>query len=506
MAFHDLTPEKSAPPNCKQLFGLGSKFIPTPSKQTGRQDLEKAFTRFDRDFRLRVHFAGDDSDSSFEEAPHKSKLYVKSKWTPPDRLTPSWVLTRVNRFFRELEKLFKRKTATSNLTQIQQQFLDLLPSDPTYLFPETDKGLGPCAVTFIQYIEGVLVHLLNEEVYEQLTTEEALLSADVLHADITEWLHKYERVIGKHAYRFISRHINSNMDSTFGQFYILYKIHKGIGSDGKWPNRPVSSDVTSFPHALGKWVTEALLPIQSEQKSYFKDSFRLKAILDKLAFAPNALPLRPADYAKSECPVDLHADFHSQMNYANFPAALVTNVINQYKVSEQIREINTKKASPKSAMDFDVAMEDITENVESEQPPSAAALSAAAAASGHATPPSPSLPSTTQPIPPPPKADDVFGIWLTHEDPVQDKLLWDEFCRDMDSWHGLRWKCEAPSRSVNFMDLTITIVNGRLETTLFEKAMNLYLYLPPHSSHPRGRPATQCTGDVIGKPLTQCPV
>eukprot|EP00956_Cyclotella_meneghiniana_P015682 scaffold24249_cov44-Cyclotella_meneghiniana.AAC.2 len=68
--------------------------------------------------------------------------------------------------------------------------------------------------------------------------------------------------------------------------------------------------------------------------------------------------------------------------------------------------------------------------------------------------------------------DDVFGIWLTHPDPVQDKLLWKEFCADMDKWHGLRWKCETPSASVNFMDLTITIVNGRLETTLYEKAMN----------------------------------
>eukprot|EP00956_Cyclotella_meneghiniana_P024221 scaffold48325_cov40-Cyclotella_meneghiniana.AAC.3 len=42
--------------------------------------------------------------------------------------------------------------------------------------------------------------------------------------------------------------------------------------------------------------------------------------------------------------------------------------------------------------------------------------------------------------------DDVFGIWLTHDDPAQDKLLWDEFCADMDKWHGLRWKCERPSR------------------------------------------------------------
>ena len=93
--------------------------------------------------------------------------------------------------------------------------------------------------------------------------------------------------------------------------------------------------------------------------------------------------------------------------------------------------------------------------------------------------------------------DDVLGVWLPHPDPVQNEILWKEFCTDMDQWHGLRWKCESPSRSVDFMDMTITIVNGRLETTLFEKAMNLYLYLPPHSSHPRG----VFTGLIFGQVL-----
>eukprot|EP00956_Cyclotella_meneghiniana_P000182 scaffold247_cov39-Cyclotella_meneghiniana.AAC.3 len=78
MAFHDLTSDKSAPKNCKELFGLGSKFIPTPKKTTGKTLLCQTHSRFDRDFRLKVHFAGDCSPSD-EEADHKSKLYVKSK-------------------------------------------------------------------------------------------------------------------------------------------------------------------------------------------------------------------------------------------------------------------------------------------------------------------------------------------------------------------------------------------------------------------------------------------
>ncbi|KAL7503236.1 hypothetical protein ACHAXN_001050 [Cyclotella atomus] len=75
--------------------------------------------------------------------------------------------------------------------------------------------------------------------------------------------------------------------------------------------------------------------------------------------------------------------------------------------------------------------------------------------------------------------------------------MWSDFQRDMNSWFGLEWVCKDPSTSINFMDLTITIVNGHLETTLFEKEQNLYLYIPPHSSHPRG----VFTGLIFGQVL-----
>jgi hypothetical protein len=50
---------------------------------------------------------------------------------------------------------------------------------------------------------------------------------------------------------------------------------------------------------------------------------------------------------------------------------------------------------------------------------------------------------------------------------------------------------------MDFMDLSISIVGNHVETTIYEKPQNLYLYLPSHSSHPPG----QGTGMVLGQVL-----
>jgi hypothetical protein len=82
--------------------------------------------------------------------------------------------------------------------------------------------------------------------------------------------------------------------------------------------------------------------------------------------------------------------------------------------------------------------------------------------------------------------DDVLGIWLCDPDPAINEEMWAAFQADMNQWYGLEWTCTTPARSCNFMDLTISIEDGRLTTTLFEKEQNLHLYLPPTSSHPKG--------------------
>ena len=62
LSFHDLTPNKSIPPQAKYLLGLGSKFIPTPPKTNGR--ITKSIDRFVRDLKLWVFFACEDSTNN----------------------------------------------------------------------------------------------------------------------------------------------------------------------------------------------------------------------------------------------------------------------------------------------------------------------------------------------------------------------------------------------------------------------------------------------------------
>jgi len=63
-------------------------------------------------------------------------------------------------------------------------------------------------------------------------------------------------------------------------------------------------------------------------------------------------------------------------------------------------------------------------------------------------------------------------------------ITWEDFSSSLNSFGLLRWNIEEPSSSVDYLDLTITIKDRRIITTTYQKEMNLYQYLPPHSCHP----------------------
>ena len=48
----------------------------------------------------------------------------------------------------------------------------------------------------------------------------------------------------------------------------------------------------------------------------------------------------------------------------------------------------------------------------------------------------------------------------------------------------LKWDFKEPSKSVDFLDLTIYIEDGWVLTRTYQKSMNLYQYISPSSNHP----------------------
>ena len=82
--------------------------------------------------------------------------------------------------------------------------------------------------------------------------------------------------------------------------------------------------------------------------------------------------------------------------------------------------------------------------------------------------------------------DNVLCIWLVGPNPVEDCQQWTSFVELMQDYYGLEWILEERSKKVLYMDMTILIHKDRIITSLYEKTMNLYLYILPHAAHPPG--------------------
>jgi hypothetical protein len=449
----------------------------------------KTTERLYRDICLKVYFAGesDSSDDDSDEDRAKSKLFVKSKWIPPPDKIPNWVDQRTSKFFVRLQQKFKHRQASTNLLPCQERLLDQLLNDPNLLFPETDKGLGPCVVLYDQYVQDVLRHLRDDQVYQNLSREQALLEIDILTDKIHDWLKTYKHCITDQNRKYIELHLEQNAESPFGQFYIMYKIHMGMRDDGTWPTRPVCSDVSSIPHGLGKWVTEKLQPVAQAQPSYFKDTFAIKDMLDPLNLPLNArlfTALATSMYTNIQTEPALHEiseylrDHHGVQFFDYNPDAVISALEIGFRNNYFAVGDTYWKQKPGTGMGMSPA------------PPWATiffALLENREVPNYAT----WLMFFKHFI------DDIIGIWLMDPDPVRDQENWEAFKAVMNTWHGLEWIFSEGTMSVNFMDLTISIQSSKLHTTIYEKEQNLYLYLPPHSSHPKGVK----TGLVLGKVL-----
>ena len=406
---------------------------------------------------------------------------MKSTWNPSLADIPPTIIDRLDQFSTQVKKLFQKKKASPNIPPFQQSLLTSLLHDHNLIFPDSDKGLGPCAVTYNQYIHDCLLNLNDTTTYLRLTKEDAYTNSLQITNTIQSWLLKNRKYIDKNDRKYISHHLHTNQRLPFGQFYLTYKIHKGM-KNGLWPTRPVCSDISSLPHGLGKWVDQMLQPIASSQPSYFKDSFEFKNIISQLTLPPGARLFTcdaksmytniPTEPAIKHISTYLHS-IHGKPFLHYQPSTLIDAI----KIVFRNNIIQFGDTYWRQIAGTGMGI--------SPAPPWATIF--------YALHENTFLPLWSQHVTFYKRfINDVFGIWLPHQSPEQDAIQWLTFQHTMQQWHGLQWEFTPLSTTCNFMDLTVTITkSGRLSTTLYEKPQNLYLYIPPTPLiHPACSPAS----------------
>ena len=473
-AFHDLTEGKSLPQTASTLLGLSLKFIPTPRYALSTTDVAPSLDRIERDISLKTFFAGHNQE---KEIP---KLRAKSTWRPP--LPPRQVDYRVNNFLQGLRGLFRRRTGKHNLTPHQRRLLASLQENKSIIIANADKNLGPVGIDVEKYIKMGLDHLLDPATYELLTESQAEQDIDDLWKEIHTWTVRHRNSLPDDTVNFIREHMDKSMADPIGYFYLLIKLHK-LPIAG----RPVCSDCGSLPHALGRYVDNALQPIVQDQALYFKNSAELKTELESLTLPANA----------SLFTYDAVAMYPS-INTADCMARL-TEYLSKDEVSDRYGFSATALLEALNIVMFnnrmrfgDIIVKQLSGIAMGMSPaPTIANLYVAIYEEMH----------VLKYIPLPVLylrrfIDDGLGIWLHDPNPAVDARTWREF-QDCLNGSGLSWIFSDRCQEVVFMDLRLKIEGRRIKSSLYAKPMALHLYLPPHSCHAPGVLSGLVFGNVL---------
>ena len=471
LAFHDLTTLLHPPPNLKSLLGLGLKYIVTPFRSTSyaqinRQDVGAPY--LERSLRLCCFFCAFGNPTPDVE--YNPKLHVPSDWTPPPDHFPRFLEHRLFQLRIRLRKLFRSKRGIPNLSRQHRFSLDYLRSQKDFLVVHCDKNLGPAIIERDRYIQlAFRDHLSDATTYQRLSLHEANQYVMMNRRRLQIWLGTHKEELNKQEYEYIRYH-TSRVHDPMPYFYLLMKVHKT-----PLKTRPIVSFSGSLFHSLGVWIDTHLQAVAKSFPSYLQSSFDLLQDFKSLNLPPNCR-IFTADatsmYTNIDTPAAVAAIHdYIQANQAKFPFLPLTPLTDALLLLMnhnvfQFGDTYWKQLSG-TAMGAPPA-------------PTYANVSFATHELGILDEFHNSLGYYKRYI------DDVFGIWIPDPDPVIDAAKWRAFQIRLNAWHGLQWIVSERTTEVVFLDLTLCLTDTTMISTLFEKPMNLHLYLPARSAHPPG--------------------
>jgi hypothetical protein len=467
-AFHNLALNPPSVPGCvRQLLGLGLNFCPRTLYPTASKDT--MIQRFNTDVLTKVFFTG-------EEPLPPNQLFIRSDWNPPFHQIPTSIHLRLADFSMAYQSLYtQRRHCSTNLLPVQTTALTLLRKNPNFIVFKTDKNLGPAITERHNYICTAIRDHLSTETYKQI-------SADDIHGGI--------QTVRNLAGLFIWEHFKDDKDPNkkfllrsldvkdpFAYFYLLAKVHKS-----PWTTRPIVSVSGSLLHGIGRWLDKQLQVIVTALPYVLRSSFDLVKEIRQLPPLPPNARLFTCDATSMYTNIDRYHAIGVIFTFfrTRLPILLPNCQLNLEAILDAIRLVMSNNYFKFG----DTFWKQICGTAMGTPPAPMYATLYFAIHEMDIIPTFPSLWFYRRYI------DDGFGIWIpnnsNHPSALTDDQQWLLFQQAFNNFGQLRWTFSPRTTTADYLDLTLRIHQNTIDYSLFEKILNLYLYLPAHTAHPPG--------------------
>jgi hypothetical protein len=395
------------------------------------------------------------------------QLYKKLQgWHPPP--APNNTEDKLTNFEKLLKEALhhnsKRKHLFRGLTPLQFKTLKELKNSQDFIILPTDKNLGPAILNRKDYITQVLSEHLLTNSYQNLPAELANHRITETKQLLKTLFYTHKNQLSQPEITYFERSFKARHRTPI--FYGMPKIHKNPMS-----LRPVVSCVNSFSSVFSNWLDFRMKELLRFIPSYIKDSKDLLTELKSIYIPPHA-KLFTADATAMYTNIDTITGVtairdliatNQHLIPSSFPSEfflrvleiVMDNNIFTFGNTFWLQNNGTAMGTPAAPL-YSILSFGHHENITVLQ----------------------NFPSNIlfyrRYI------DDILGIWI---DSTPGK--WEEFISQLNTFGNLRWNVENLSHQTTFLDLEISIINGVIKTKTFQKGMNLYLYIPPLSAHPK---------------------
>ena len=451
------------PEGLTSLCAKGPSFVPT-QKHVDWLQIQKDFDRFKNTIRCKMFFASQVENVSHNTSPDTFQPPKKpSSWRAPKSKVPE-VETFISCVEKDLFSSTNVKPSYDNLSRLERSSLDtwrkeyLFKPDGNLVMRLQDKGNR-----FVLVDKPTDMEKAKEQIARSAFRQ---LDADPTNEHVervSEWARKWvkKKEISKEWGEYVI-----NTDAVPGKNATLYKTHK----QGN-PVRLLTTGCNSAIENLSRFVERVCAPLTEHIPSRIKDNSHMLEIVDRLnevGFPRNTLLVS----------LDIVNMFPNIDNYKGMGAveeALGSRSINKPSTAcvmdalsiclfnnnsvfanQHLLQINgTATGAPNSCSYSDLAVVPIDNKVN--------------AARGS---------SFREVLFYGRYRDDCFLLWNGRTERLSDFLA---FMNSLDE--KIKFTLEIGGDSLAFLDLKITIQNGRLETTVYSKPTDSHLYLHASSCH-----------------------